>query len=197
MTPSEILYLASKSPRRRELLTQIGVAFSIIDVDVPEERAPDETPLDYVSRLAADKARAGSLLKPDAPVLGADTIVVLDSTVLEKPANKTQAVNMLTSLSGQTHQVMTAVSICRGTEQKTLCSRTDVRFRTVSSAEAERYWNSGEPQDKAGGYGIQGFGGVFVEEIRGSYSAVVGLPLFETSQLLQLFRLPVWNASEK
>lgn len=197
MTFSDILYLASKSPRRRELLTQIGVVFSIIDVDVPEERAPDEAPLDYVSRLAADKARAGAILKPDAPVLGADTIVVLGSTVLEKPANKTQAINMLTNLSGQTHQVMTAVSICRGSEQKTLCCETDVRFRAVSAAEAERYWNSGEPQDKAGGYGIQGLGGVFVEEIRGSYSAVVGLPLFETSQLLQLFRLPVWNASEK
>ncbi len=178
------IYLASQSPRRRELLDQIGVAYEVLKVDVVEERQYDETPAEYVQRLAYDKAFAGSRLQSDKPVLGADTIVVLHGKVLEKPFSQQEAVDMLLMLSSQTHQVMTAVSLVANGDVQTVLTTTEVSFRGISRTEAEQYWHTGEPQDKAGGYGIQGIGAIFVERINGSYSAVVGLPLLEVSRLL-------------
>jgi septum formation protein len=193
MTDEIDLYLASQSPRRRELLTQIGVRFDVISLDVPEERDQSETPEDYVQRLAQDKAQAGAAMMQGKPVLGADTIVVLGNKVLEKPETAERGINMLMSLSAQTHQVMTAVCLCDGDRQQLRLNRTLVRFRPIQLSEAQRYWRTGEPLDKAGGYGIQGLGAVFVDMINGSYSSVVGLPLLETSQLLKAFRIPFWN----
>lgn len=181
------IYLASQSPRRRELLAQIGVSHEVVRVDVEECQARGELAADYVRRLSLDKAKAGAALKQDKPVLGADTIVVLDGQVLEKPASEDEAIAMLLGLSGCTHQVMTAVSVVYRHQQRTCVSTSSVRFREITEAEARQYWLSGEPQDKAGGYGIQGLGAVFVERIEGSYSGVVGLPLFETAALLEAF----------
>jgi septum formation protein len=186
------LLLASKSPRRRELLEQIGVRFGVLDVQVPELRAPSELPQDYVQRLASEKSQAGSLLRPDLPVLGADTIVVLADQVLEKPATREEALAMLAQLSGSTHEVYTAIAITHGLRQARLLCCTEVTFREISPSEAERYWHTGEACDKAGGYGIQGMAAVFVANLRGSYSNVVGLPLMETQQLLARFNVSVW-----
>jgi len=193
MTDEIDLYLASQSPRRRELLLQIGVRFDVVSVEVPEVRAQSEAPEEYVQRLAQEKAQAGTVQKQGKPVLGADTIVVLGNKVLEKPETAEQGINMLMSLSSQSHQVMTAVCICDGDRQQLRLNRTLVRFRPIQLSEAQRYWRTGEPTDKAGGYGIQGLGAVFVDSINGSYSSVVGLPLLETSQLLKAFRIPFWN----
>ena len=193
MTDEIDLYLASQSPRRRELLSQIGVRFDVVSVEVPEVRAQGEAPEEYVQRLAQEKAQAGIVQKQGKPVLGADTIVVLGNKVLEKPETAEQGINMLMSLSSQSHQVMTAVCICDGDRQQLRLNRTLVRFRPIQLSEAQRYWRTGEPTDKAGGYGIQGLGAVFVDSINGSYSSVVGLPLLETSQLLKAFRIPFWN----
>lgn len=197
MPPSTQLFLASKSPRRQELLTQIGVLFRLVDVVVPEQQLAGELPGVYVQRLAEAKARAGALLQPGDVVLGADTIVVLAGRVLEKPQNEKDAISMLNDLSGVTHEVLTAVCLCRDQQAETLCTSTRVRFRAISPEEAKRYWATGEPADKAGGYGIQGFGSIFVQDIQGSYSCVVGLPLYETSQLLAQFGVPVWAGPEK
>ncbi|MFT6102308.1 MAG: septum formation protein [Candidatus Endobugula sp.] len=181
------IYLASQSPRRRELLEQIGVEYQTLTVDVEEQRSDNESPTEYVQRLSLDKAKAGALLKQDHPVLGADTIVVLNDTVLEKPQSEVHGIEMLLRLSGNTHQVMTAVTVVYGERCETRVNVTSVRFRPLSEQEARQYWLSGEPKDKAGGYGIQGKAAVFVEEIQGSYSSVVGLPLFETANLLETF----------
>lgn len=188
------LLLASKSPRRRELLQQIGVRFEVLDVNVPERREPNEAAQDYVKRLASSKSRGGAVLRPDIPVLGADTIVVQGDQVLEKPSNKEQGLAMLAQLSGARHYVYTAVAVTLGPRQQTVLCSTEVTFRDICPAEAERYWHTGEPQDKAGGYGIQGLAAVFVANLQGSYSNVVGLPLMETQQLLAQFDVPVWNA---
>lgn len=179
------IYLASQSPRRRELLDQIGVAYQVVSVDVEEARADDEVAADYVQRLSLDKALAGANIYVDKPVLGADTIVVLEGDVLEKPISQEHAVAMLLRLSGNTHQVMTAISIVFQDKCYTRMNTTSVRFRPITEQEARQYWLTGEPKDKAGGYGIQGFGAVFVETISGSYSSVVGLPLYETASLLR------------
>lgn len=189
------LLLASKSPRRRELLHQIGVRFEVLDINVPERREAHETAQDYVQRLASQKSRAGTVLRPDVPVLGADTIVVFGDKILEKPRDKQQALTMLAQLSGVTHKVYTAVAVTLEKRQKTILCCTDVTFRDILPAEAERYWHTGEPQDKAGGYGIQGLAAVFVANMQGSYSNVVGLPLMETQQLLAQFDVPVWNSN--
>jgi septum formation protein len=206
---SPSLYLASQSPRRRELLDQIGVNFETLRVDVPEERQPGESPADYVTRLAADKARAGGELlvatdKLSAPVLGADTVVVLGDQVLEKPENAEAGKAMLLQLANRQHQVMTAVSFyapChkpdfKPEQQQTMLSVTNVQFRDIAQAEAERYWVTGEPQDKAGGYGIQGLGAVFVTAIEGSYTGVVGLPIEQTYELLMRFGVPFWQQQQ-
>ncbi|WP_349987368.1 Maf family protein [Pseudomonas alloputida] len=192
MTP---LYLASGSPRRRELLTQIGVPFIVISAPVDESPLPSESAPAYVERLARAKAAAG-LVSVDGPavVLGADTVVVLDGRILGKPENREDALAMLADLSGREHQVLTAVALDDGQRVHSFCVTSTVRFRAISTDEAQRYWASGEPSDKAGGYAIQGLGAVFVSGLSGSYSAVVGLPLCETADLLGQFGIACWQS---
>lgn len=189
------LFLASASPRRRELLAQIGVPFSLLDVSVDETPSPTESPEAYVERVARDKALAGlaSISGDDSCVLGADTSVVLDQHILGKPADRADGLAMLAALSGRTHRVMTAVALASRTACEVRVVTSEVMFRTIDEAEAERYWDSGEPVDKAGGYAIQGWGAVFVSQLHGSYSAVVGLPLCETAQLVDIFGLQRWT----
>ena len=166
----------------------LGVTFERLVPGVEEQRGAQEAPQDYVTRLARDKARAGvALAARDLPVLGADTIVVLDGDVLEKPRDAAHAAEMLRRLSGQTHEVMTAVALA---DKQRVCERlviTRVTFRTLTAQDIAAYVESGEPMDKAGAYGIQGLGGCFVRRIEGSYHAVVGLPLVETWELLSEF----------
>lgn len=189
------LYLASGSPRRRELLTQIGVPFVPLSVAIDETPAPDETPAAYVERLARGKAAAGlaSLADRQAVVLGADTTVVLDGRILGKPGERAEALAMLQALGGREHEVLTAVALAAVGRSAVRVVRSRVAFRPLTSAEAEAYWATGEPLDKAGGYAIQGFAAVFVSSLEGSYSAVVGLPLCETAQLLAEFGIPCWQ----
>ncbi len=195
MTESHDLWLASASPRRRELLQQIGVRFSLLSVDVAEEARADEAPEVMVLRLALEKARAGRA-KLDAadstPVLGADTVVVSHGKVLGKPTDRDDALAMLLALGGERHQVMTAVALV-GTagEEQTRLSVSAVQFRAIEPEEAEAYWASGEPADKAGAYAIQGMAAIFIERLEGSYSGVMGLPLFETAELLEHFGVSV------
>ena len=196
------LVLASGSPRRKELLTQLGYEFSVLVTDIEEQQQPDEDAQAYVKRLSLDKAKAAlDLIAEQEPksdslialgsnnivVLGSDTVVVSQGQVLEKPSDLADCKRMLTQLSDQRHQVMTAVSVVSADKQKTEIVITDVWFKPLSEQEIEKYWQTGEPCDKAGSYGIQGLGGRFVTRIEGSYYAVVGLPLFETDQLLQEF----------
>ena len=186
------VFLASGSPRRKELLTQLGYQFELLSTDVEEEHQSHETPLMYVERLSKDKAQAGvrvlELTKNKyVPVLGSDTIVVIDGVILEKPKDFEDAKRMLLALSGRQHQVMTAVTLATPDTTRTKTVITQVWFRTLSEQEIEQYWESGEPCDKAGSYGIQGSGGRFVSRIDGSYHAVMGLPLMETDQLLHQF----------
>jgi MAF protein len=182
------IYLASGSPRRQELLTQLGVAFERIVPGVEEIRHAQESAQDYVMRLARDKARAGvALAARDLPVLGADTIVIRNGEVLEKPRDAGHAAAMLRQLSGQTHQVMTAVALADRRQVLDCLVVTEVTFRVLSEQDIAAYVASGEPMDKAGAYGIQGLGGCFVRKINGSYHAVVGLPLVETYELLSNF----------
>ena len=196
MTP---LFLASGSPRRRELLTQIGVPFEVVSASIDETPLPDECPAAYVERLARAKARAGHehLLgaSVSAPfcVLGADTAVVLDDQILGKPVDEADALSMLMALSGREHEVLTAIAILAAERCETRVVRSRVSFRTISQQEAGQYWASGEPQDKAGGYAIQGLAAVFVAGLNGSYSGVVGLPVCETAELLGQFGIPCWQ----
>ena len=186
--PSEFLYLASGSPRRRELLQQIGVAFRVLGSAVDETAIPAEAADVYVTRLAKEKAEAGWRLSQDAgaaPVLAADTAVVLDGVILGKPADREDGEGMLRRLAGRTHQVLTAVSLRTASGLDTALSRSEVTFREIDAAEARAYWESGEASDKAGAYAIQGRAAVFIADLRGSYSGVMGLPLFETAHLLQ------------
>lgn len=181
-----MLVLASQSPRRAELLRQLQVNFSTLPTDIDESILPDEKPVDYVQRLSQQKALAGRLLSPpEAVVLGSDTSVVIDDTILGKPQNKQDCIRMLKRLSNRQHQVITAVSLINLNQTITRVVITQVTFKKLTDKEIDWYWQTGEPQDKAGSYGIQGLGGQFVTNIKGSYSAVVGLPLFETSELLQ------------
>lgn len=183
------IYLASASPRRQELLTQIGVRFELLKVTVPEVPAAGEMPQDFVQRVALEKARTGKqLLAPDDPhpVLGADTTVVVDDCILGKPANKDDALAMLTSLSGRKHQVISAVALVADNEAiRTNISQ--VTFDSLSREQINAYWNSGECQDKAGAYAIQGRAAMFIHDLQGSYSGVMGLPLYETATLLNEF----------
>ncbi|WP_371233394.1 nucleoside triphosphate pyrophosphatase [Pseudomonas sp. QE6] len=191
------LYLASSSPRRRELLTQIGLPFHIVPASVDETPQDGEPAVAYVERLAREKALAGLHFlaqRADVCVLGADTAVVLDGRILGKPADRAEALGMLQALSGREHEVLTALAVANRErcEAKVVSSR--VTFRSVSMEEAERYWDTGEPHDKAGGYAIQGLAAVFVSRVEGSYSAVVGLPLCETAALLADFSIPCWQS---
>ena len=190
------LYLASGSPRRRELLTQIGVPFTAISAQIDETPLDRESPSAYVERLARGKAEAGrcAVVSEDSfCVLGADTAVVLDGKILGKPVDEADACAMLMMLSGNEHQVLTAIAVLDGERCESRVITSLVRFRPVSRDEAAAYWASGEPKDKAGGYGIQGLGAVFVAGLNGSYSAVVGLPLCETAELLGHFGIPCWQ----
>jgi septum formation protein len=183
----DFVYLASGSPRRRELLQQIGVPFRVVGAAIDEAVLPDETPLQYVERLAAAKAEAGWERSRDfahAPVLAADTAVVLDGKILGKPADGQDAEDMLRQLSGRTHEVFTAIALRTANGLQSRISRSEVTFRSIAAAEARGYWETGEPSDKAGAYAIQGLGAIFIADLRGSYSGVMGLPLFETAELL-------------
>lgn len=187
------LVLASSSPRRRELLQQIGVEFEVRVNPVDETPFAAEKPADYVRRLAIIKAQASVQADDTRPVLGADTTVVCNGEILGKPANLSDAKRILGMLSGRAHQVMTAIALVQGQQIQSEVVVTDVVFRSLSDAEIEAYWASGEPCDKAGAYGIQGKGAVFVARIEGSYSAVVGLPLAETAALLTKSGVPLWQ----
>ncbi|MET0124528.1 MAG: Maf family protein [Pseudomonas caspiana] len=189
------LFLASGSPRRRELLTQIGVRFTVLSAQIDETPYNEETPTAYVERLARGKAQAGLALLTDADgcVLGADTAVVLDGQILGKPLDEADALSMLTALSGREHEVLTAIALVNQQRCETRVVASRVRFRSISTAEIQTYWASGEPQDKAGSYAIQGLAAIFVESLQGSYSAVVGLPLCETAELLGHFGIPCWQ----
>ena len=192
------IYLASQSPRRRELLRQIGVRHRVINTSIEELPAANESALAYVERLAREKAAAGSAQVvaqglPLAPVLGADTLGLVDGVILEKPRDQAHGAQMLRQLSGRSHQVISAVALHSGTRQAVRMSITEVRFRVLTDLEIDAYWHTGEPQDKAGGYAIQGLGSVFVDAISGSYSGVVGLPIEATCALLQDFGVPWWQ----
>jgi len=187
-----VIYLASQSPRRRELLLQIGIAHRVIAIDVDETPEPNEAAAIYVERLARAKAAAGWAAcqasgEPPLPVLGADTAVVLAGEILGKPRTADDGRAMLRRLSGNCHDVLTGVSLCGARGQIACVSTTRVWFRSLSAVEIEWYWASGEPCDKAGAYGIQGLAARFVERMEGSYSGVVGLPLFETDALLRRY----------
>ena len=190
------LYLASGSPRRRELLMQIGVPFTALATSIDETPLAAESAEMYVERLARAKAQAGlaALASPlGAVVLGADTSVVLDGQILGKPLDRADAQAMLAALSGHTHQVLTAVALASSERCAVRLVSSKVSFRPLSAAEIEAYWASGEPQDKAGSYAIQGLGGIFVSHLEGSFSAVVGLPVCETAALLADFGIPYWQ----
>ncbi|MEP1448650.1 MAG: Maf family protein [Paraglaciecola sp.] len=183
-----MLLLASQSPRRAELLRQIGIPFTQFPVDIDETVLPNESPIEYVQRMAQEKSSMG-FQKADNNniVLGADTIVVAQGQILGKPKHKNDATRMLNILSDNTHQVFTAVTIVSAKQQKSALVETQVCFGPLTTQQIAWYWQSGEPQDKAGSYGIQGLGGQFVKHINGSYSAVVGLPLYQTKIMLTEF----------
>ncbi len=184
-----LIWLASASPRRSALLKQIGVAHRVRPVDIDESQHDGELPLQYVQRLAVAKAEAlwSRLSEGErAPVLGSDTTVALGNDVLGKPRDRDDALRMLRSLSAQTHQVYTAVAVRDSLGCESRVSVSDVSMRELHDDEIAAYWDTGEPRDKAGAYGIQGFAALFIERISGSYSGIVGLPLFETGELLRM-----------
>lgn len=189
------IYLASQSPRRRELLEQVGVRYELLSAEVPEHPLDGEVPEVYVLRLALEKARAGlvQLSADDSrPVLGADTTVVFQGAIMGKPKDEEEALAMLIQLAGGRHQVMSGVAMVgHDGEEQTRLSVSTVQFRAITLDEARAYWASGEPADKAGGYAIQGKGAAFVERLEGSYSGVMGLPLFETAELMSQFGISV------
>ncbi len=200
----QFLYLASRSPRRRELLRQVGIPFRLIDVEVDESPLEGEAAIDYVGRLAREKAQTAARQLSasgweSAPVLAADTTVALDGRILGKPVSAEDAVNMLMYLSGRKHAVHTGVALFRAgkadrVEKVEICVvTTHVCFAPFEQQEIERYVATGEPMDKAGAYGIQGYGGVLVERIEGSYSNVVGLPIRETATLAARFGIACWQ----
>ena len=192
-----VVVLASASPRRRELLWQIGVAHRVEVADIDERALAGETPAACVQRLALAKAQKIQRLgrSPALPVLGADTAVVLGDEMLGKPRDRAAALVMLARLSGRTHRVLTAVCLVGEHEAQVRVSDSEVQFRVLDPVECARYWDSGEPRGKAGSYAIQGLGAVFVSALRGSYSGVMGLPLFETAGLIDAAGVPRWQAS--
>jgi septum formation protein len=192
------IYLASKSPRRRELLRQIGVDFELLLLrdqtprgpEVSEEVLPNERAEDYVARVTLEKAQFAQKTMwwrklPSRPILAADTTVVLDGRILGKPANEAEAIEMMRALSGRTHQVLTHVAVLHEDRTHQLTQRSDVAFATLSDATIRAYCATAEPYDTAGGYGIQGQAALFIQDIAGSYSGIMGLPLYETGQLLK------------
>ena len=198
-TAKPLIYLASASPRRSALLAQIGVAHQVAPVAIDESVASAEAPETYVTRLAALKAETlwRRLTEPDRlPVLGSDTTVVVDNSILGKPADEDECVRMLQLLSGRTHQVHTAVALRSAAGSDVRLSVSEVTFRELSMTEMRGYWRSGEPADKAGGYAVQGRAAVFISRIAGSYSGIMGLPLFETAELLAARKITTHLAGE-
>ncbi|MFZ1639948.1 MAG: Maf family protein [Candidatus Contendobacter sp.] len=192
--PVPYVYLASASPRRRELLRQIGVSYRLVRLEVDETPLSDETPRDCVARLALLKARTGCAAlgrRKPAPVLGADTAVVVNNVILGKPRDRDEGLAMLALLSGREHRVLSAVALATPARSAVKVQESRVWFRELEPAERAAYWDSGEPLDKAGGYAIQGRAAAFIIQLRGSYSGVMGLPLFETAELLRAFGTPL------
>ncbi len=198
------IYLASRSPRRRELLKQIGINFEVlimrsfptVRADVDETPSPGESPGDYVTRIATNKAitgwtRALERRLPRLPVLGADTTVTLDGEIIGKPANAEDAAKILRKLSGREHEVFSAVAVAMNDNVTTKLSCSRVKFAELSDSMIQDYVDTGEPMDKAGGYGVQGKAAIFIAEIDGSYSGIMGLPLYETAQLLKQVGFPI------
>jgi septum formation protein len=192
------IVLASASLRRSQLLLQIGVRHRVLDADIDETPRPGEKPSDYVQRLADGKALA--VVKqleggPEGPVLAADTTVVLEERIFGKPADEVECLAMLVALAGRTHAVLTAVALWHEGRLRRVLDTSYVTFRSIEAEEGRRYWASGEPAGKAGGYAIQGFGAVFIERIEGSFSGVMGLPLFQTAALLDAAGVRRWQAA--
>ncbi len=187
------IVLASASPRRLELLLQIGLSPRVWVSQVPESRLSGESPRAYTERVARAKALAATEHFADAVVIGADTVVALDAEILGKPRDRSDAARMLRALSGREHEVFSAVAVWRAGRMLSSVSRSQVHFGALSEAGIAAYCDTGEPDDKAGGYGIQGRAAVFITELRGSYSGVVGLPLFETAELLRQHRIELLN----
>lgn len=193
-----MLHLASKSPRRRELLGRLGLDFGVLDIDIPEQRGPAEAPVDYVRRVAREKAGAGLLrvaAVSGAVVLGADTEVVLDDHVFGKPRDAADAMTMLRRLSGHTHEVVSAVSLVSAQREAQALSVSEVTFGELSDDEIAAYVATGEPMGKAGAYAIQGGGEAFIRRLSGSYSGVMGLPLYDTARLLRQFGIATGAAA--
>jgi len=189
------LRLASASPRRRQLLELIGVPHVVTPADIDETVLTNESARDYVVRLARQKALKIWQAGDDLPVLGADTTVHVDGEILAKPESEADAIEMLEKLSARRHEVLTGVCVAGVAGVTVKCSRSDVTFRAISRDEMRAYWASGEPAGKAGAYAIQGLGAVFVADLSGSYTGVMGLPLFETAELLQLHGVAVWHGA--
>ncbi|WP_455365282.1 Maf family protein [Kaarinaea lacus] len=197
------IYLASQSPRRRALIEQLGIRYQALDVEIDESPRPGETPREFVVRVASEKACAGwqMVAEQAIPVVGADTCIVLDQQIIGKPENREQCIDLLKSYSGRAHQVITGVAIVgsdcdrHGVErlQHVRVSESTLTFRHLSTDECEQYWQTGEPVGKAGGYAIQGKAAVFIEKLEGSYSGVMGLPLFEFAELISLFGIQIFN----
>jgi septum formation protein len=188
-----VVCLASISPRRRELLTQIGVPHKVMAAHIDETAYPGEIPRDYVMRMARQKALAVLDRGEALPVLAADTTVVLDEVIYGKPRNRDEGVAMLQRLSDRTHEVMTAVAVAQSRGVALRLNVSSVRFRKLTLEECNAYWETGEPHDKAGGYAVQGAAAVFIESLSGSYSGVMGLPLFETAELLRAAGVTYWR----
>ena len=192
------LFLASQSPRRRELLATIGIDFKVLSADIDETPLHSESPAVYVERLALEKAREG-IRQCDSHssdwVLGSDTSVIVDNQILGKPESKSHFIDMMNLLSGRKHQVLTSIALVSSAQEFADVITTDVYFIPLSATIIDQYWATGEPNDKAGGYGIQGFGSALVAQIQGSYSAVVGLPLHQTAKILSKAGLPIWNGA--
>ena len=194
-TADAVICLASMSPRRHELLAQIGVPHTVAAAHVDESLLPGEPPAQYVARLARLKAATVRQRGESLPVLAADTTVVVEGSVYGKPADRADGLAMLAALSGRTHDVLTAGALATERDLTLRVNSSSVRFRDIGRAEIEAYWETGEPRDKAGGYAIQGYGAVFVAALSGSYSGVMGLPLLETAELLRAAGIRCWSGA--
>ncbi len=192
MSDSTPLVLASASPRRVELLGVLGLPFSQQPADIDETQRPAESPAAYVVRMAQEKAAAVAPRNPGSVIIGADTTVVIDGLALGKPKDRADGLAMLQRLSGRTHEVLTGICVSCGAQRESACDVSQVSFTAISAEDAAHYWATGEPADKAGGYGIQGLGSIFVERINGSYSGVMGLPLARLAQLLRTMGVTPW-----
>ncbi|MFZ7108923.1 Maf family protein [Avibacterium avium] len=204
MTTQPQLYLASQSPRRLQLLQQLGLKVEIFNADIDETPKADELPVDYVRRMAQEKNHAArqqleklANFAPHLPILSADTSVVCDGQILGKPQNHAQAAQMLRLLSDRTHQVLTSVCVSLPDQKHCLVQTSQVTFKPLTEQEISAYIRTGEPMDKAGAYGIQGVGGIFISHIEGSFSGVMGLPVFETAELLRQVGVDLFSSSEQ